>query len=343
MKPKFPTNYVAKHSGEIELQNLKMVEATAEAGSAAATMGFVPDQWKAFMEFDICHTLPAVLGPVQAGNYIAFQPETIAASYASLCFQQLNLRHAIRQYSVDAGNEDVSRDRIVGCIVMTGVPRKPMNGYGTSQICIHATAVVFKLAEGVDRIIGQHLTGRKKQSVSIEVITPPPNIGILRPSTGELHPILNLPEHFEAALSDVGEGFPHVGKIEGEQLLVIYGLNGNPVSLRGVGMTDNPAELAAKITSITAEAKAGSKKEIGDMDYFAVAAERVDQVLIGQRIHFPKHHTIGVVRKVWREGEAKLKDHLWSKKATPADPVVELRMLDGKGVLKHYSELPQGK
>ena len=56
--------------------------------------------------------------------------------------------------------------------------------------CIKALACVFKLAQGVNATLGDHLASRQKQSVSIETTTPHTNIGVLRPSTGELVPIL---------------------------------------------------------------------------------------------------------------------------------------------------------
>ena len=149
---------------------------------------YVPDQSKAFIEFEICHTLPDYLGPVAMGqgkkngkdytvtNLCGFFPDTLEVSHEALQYQQLNLRHLLAAYDESTGpNKKIRNDAIVGCIVATRFPRKPQNGWrvpGNSKggtASIRACAVVFKLAKGMDRLMGEHLTGRQEQSVSIEV------------------------------------------------------------------------------------------------------------------------------------------------------------------------------
>lgn len=294
---------------------------------------FEADESKAYIEFDICHTLPAVAGPVQLGNFIGYFPSTLEASHASLVHQQFNLRHMLKFYGSE--KQPIHKDRIIGCIVASKVPRKPFKGWRepgkpegeTSQM--HCCAVVFKLADGVGRMLGDHLTTKRTQSVSIEVTTHLGNIGLYRPSTDELHSVLEPPDEWLTALRLVkGTAMPAVGELQGERLIVVYGM-GEPVHFRGVGATDRPAERAAKITSVTAEE---------GFQQYAIAAEEVPSVLVGRKIQFRTGRE-GVVERVEFEGKVKAEGVGFTLKASAEEPVAVVRFANGDRILRRVNSL----
>lgn len=316
------------------VSNVRLVDVQGEAkmSSPFASMGYQPDNWKAYLEFDICHALPSWTGPVWPGNYIAYYPDTLAASHGSLVHQQLNLRHLIKAYDP----ENIAQDRIIGCVVATSFPKPPMGGYkvGTdadAAPAISVLACVFKLAQGVNTALGNHQASREKQSVSIETITPHTNIGVLRPSTGELVPILDPTDEFLNAMSKPPKGYstPIVGKVDGEQLLLVYGMEGNPIEFQGVGMTPRPAEQRAKITSVRAEA---------DHDMVAIRAESVLEAVIGKTVGFNTGRT-GIIESVTTDGRAKLPRQLWSIKASQESPVLTIKLPDGSRILRPMLEV----
>lgn len=328
---KTPNRQMILRGALMELSNFRMVDVNAEVSSPFASLGYKPDAWKMYVEFDICHSVPTKIGPVEAMNYVGYFPSTLAVSHASLMHQQFNLGHKLKAYSpkrtgaaVEGERGDVARDRIIGCIVATSFPQRapnegwisPANPKG-APAHIRALAVVFKLAEGVAQIMGAHLTSRVKQSVSIECITNLGNIGIMKPSTLEVFPLLDPPDDVLGAMSPPAADYllPHVGKLNGEQLVVIYGMNGAPVSFRGVGMTPTPAERVAKIVSVAAE----------ECELRAIAAAEVGGELVGQTVTF-KSGRSGKVEKVHTEGEVRLRGSAWSMKATVEEPVLEIRL-----------------
>ena len=325
------------------IENLAMADFTGEA-SPFAGLGFKADAWKAYVTFDICQSLPALAGPVQSGNWVGYFADTLAASHGSLLHQQFNLRHAVKAYNgpVKAGQAPaIARDRIVGCVVATSFPKAPrswMNAQNPDGAtgCITACAVIFKLAEGVPKLLGDHLTSRQKQSVSIECITGLDNIGIWQASTRTLAPIDAPPDAFLPALAyedaqgQPYPGLPHVGQLNGEQHAVVYGLGGRAVSMRGVGMTANPAERTAKITALQAER--------ADCDRYALAAEEVPVALVGREVIF-KTGRVGRIVAVTCEGEARLGGLRMN--ATPEDPVLRLALPDHRQVLRRLGDFAE--
>jgi hypothetical protein len=277
-----------------ECRNTRLFSsATAEADSPFAGLGYESDQWKAFIEFEICHALPNVIGPVQEGNYVGYTAETLAASHARLRFQQVNLRHMLKAYDP----KNISRDRIIGCVVATFFPKVPASGWKpgiAAAPAIRALAVVFKLAEGVPALLGRHLASREKQSVSIEAITTYDNIGLWRASQPDVIAPLLDPGELEVAIGKSPGGGLLVGKdAKGEQVVMVYGIKG-PVDFRGVGVTPRPAEAAAKIVSVQAQS--------GEL--CAMAAEAVDTLAIGQEIRFATG-AVGIVRELVTSGTAR--------------------------------------
>lgn len=322
---------VAREREEFALSNVRAIgEASDFAETAFAANGYVPDEFTAYLTFDMAHTLPGVtLGPVSSGDTIGFLGQTLWDSHHRLRRKPLNYRHMMKAY---AAPEDRlgKRDRIIGCILDTKMDPRPPGGWWSptnpdgKETCVHCCAVLWKLAEGVDKILGAHLGGRETQSVSIEVFTTLDNLTVLRPSTREMHPYLALPEEWLPATQVVkGRSRPRIGKLDGEQLIVVYGGMGKPINFRGTAVTPDPAEKfagtnrpAAEITSVNAE-NAGLP---GDEEIMAVAAESVPQLLCGQRMFFSQTGRYGTVEGVVTEGEAG--PHV----ASPRNPVLRVAL-----------------
>jgi hypothetical protein len=69
-----------------------------------------------------------------------------------------------------------------------------------------------------------------------------------------------------------------------------------------------------------------------------MAAEQVDQEVMGTKVTFPNGR-VGRIDKLWNEGNAQLKDCTWYIKATMDDPVVRVKLPDGRHVLRWISDL----
>lgn len=217
---------------------------------------FTPDAWKKYIEFDICHSLPVIAGPASTtGNYIGYHPAVLAASHASLFHQQTNLHHLIQSYYKKG---EVPHDHIVGCVVGTHYPAEPEGGWkipekASEAIPIHAAAVMWRVAAGVDEVLKELASVDQKWSVSIEVITERlSDLGIYIPSERRIVNLAEATDDLMAAISfDEEAGVLRLGKhASGEQLVLAYGASDRKVTFQGVGYTPNPAEPTARITGV---------------------------------------------------------------------------------------------
>lgn len=275
-------------------------------GSVFANLGYEPDGSRAYVECEVCHSLPEGrflgAGGAANGNQIGLWAEVIAKSHGSLLHQQLNVQHMLAEYAEEKKNK---QDRIIGCVVATKVVaekhilRGPSNGAnptswaGGGGVHIAALMVVHKLAKGVNSILGDHLASRKEQSVSIEMECGLEQLGVMRPSTGEAYPFEAMPEDWYATVQAKNEdgtpmkGLPRFGAIDGEQLVVTYGMPGAKIEFQGIATTPNPAENMARITRVTAEQDGMSLR---------IAAERVNEAsLPGRGVFFKRTGRTGVV------------------------------------------------
>jgi hypothetical protein len=314
------------------------VGSAAQENDPFAKLGYAPDRWKAYMDFDIVHCAPAIIGPVQEGFYSTYLPKIAAASHSSLLHQQMNLNHLLKEYSKD--DKEISRDRIVGCVVATWFPDEPVGGWkigddAEQAPAIRARAVIFKLADGVNRIIGDHQASRNTQSVSIESITSIDNLGVYLPSRGvdKMAALVDLDKDPEL-MSALSLDPLSLGKVNGEQAVFVFGIK-EPVQFRGVGITPRPAEREAKIISF--EAQKPRTSDGGTL--IAMAADLIDQEILGRKVIFRSTGRTGIIDQVWNEGEARLPDMAWRMKATAAEPVVKIKLPDGRPVLRRMSEL----
>ena len=336
MKSNFLPGDKAAEMSAMEISNVRMLGENAE--SPFSSLGYAPDNWKAYIEFDICHSLPVVAGPLMSGNYLGYLPKVLGMSHESLRHQQVNLRHMLKAYDP----ENIPRDRIVGCVVATWFPKEPFDGWKVtddkeSAPAIRACAVVFKLAEGVNALLGKHLASRERQSVSIETITSFDNMGLaLRNDLGTIVPLLEAEGALRDAVSrDEETGALRVGKTpKGEQVVLIYGLN-NPVQFRGVGVTPNPAEREAEITAVYAERRA--EWDGGEM--MGIAAEAVPTLLTGRSVRFQTGR-VGRIRRVETSGKLCVPGN-WScgVMASAEDPAVLIELAGRRMVVHRLSDV----
>lgn len=227
---------------------------------------FVPDLTKAFFRFTLSHCFPA--GVTMYGT--SLHPSVIARSYRSLLFQNLNLEHQLSEYHPD---RDV-RDRVIGSIVAVDFPSQPAGGWriprpGEESPGVSGIAVIYKQAQSVQRIIGEHSASRKRYAVSMEILYPLDEAGFLvqlndsRPtfsfstpdvlaSGHEFVPYTEAPPELKATFSLKRRSI--VAKWNNRKTyLLMGGLNGS-VHYAGVGVVAHGAEPTAKILRLAASA-----------------------------------------------------------------------------------------
>jgi len=128
----------------------------------------MPDPSKAYAEFSIAHAWPVV-----TAWGTAMHPGTVANSWPSMLHQVFNLAHLMKSYDTSKEKNEIPRDHILGSIVAVEYPATPAGGWRLSNHTaapgIRAAAVIHKHAERVPKILGEHLGGRHKWTVSMEV------------------------------------------------------------------------------------------------------------------------------------------------------------------------------
>lgn len=133
---------------------------------------FVPDDTKGYLRFSLSHGFPVV---TQFG--LGIHPQVAWQSYQTLLHQNFNLEHQMKAYTpTKRGERNRARDRMVGTIVAVDFPRpqgqRHMIDENSASKAITGIASFAKLAEGVDKILGEHQSGRHRYTVSMEVSYP---------------------------------------------------------------------------------------------------------------------------------------------------------------------------
>jgi len=241
-----------------------------------------PSKTNAYIECFLSHSFPTVFA-----FGCCLHPATVARSYLSLRDQNVNIGHIIRAYDP----EGTARDRIIGSVVSVGFPPAPsLNQPSQSQVessgvwqvtagtppGIRAVMSIFKQASGVDRILGQQQSGRKKWSVSVEYTYSLAESGFLVQNDDnikssvatELLRAQDTPKDFMS----LGWWYVPVAKASKElndcwdrkkgmiarkwkganTLLLQGGLTGN-IDYMGIALTDKPAEPTAELGAVLAE------------------------------------------------------------------------------------------
>jgi hypothetical protein len=134
-----------------------------------AGMKKTPNQTRGYLEFFLAHAFPVVTA-YRTGLHAG----TVANSWESMWDQNFNYGHRIARYH--KGTEDEGRirdDAIIGCVVGVEYPKTPDGGWKLGPIeeapGMRCVAALFKQAQRVDRILGEHMSGKHKWTVSMEV------------------------------------------------------------------------------------------------------------------------------------------------------------------------------
>ena len=307
-----------------------------------AGQNFKPNKWRAYMQFHIQHAMPVVAGPTMKGNHLAYHPAVIERSIHGLIHQQMNLEHRIKRYHPD---DKSIRDRIVGAIVGVHFPKRPITGWQISEdpaAAPHITAVaaIFKQAEGVPKVIGEHQSSSKVWNNSIEIQYPLDEMGLYIPSTREVvNRLADLPPAMKNAVTrDPKTNHLLAGKYRGEQMALAPGGIDGMVEYQGVGMTKFPAEKTAGIDQILASEKEVSGTEMQSAEteeghmLVAVQAEAHSMMMFVKGVSFLDAQGRRVwarVKEITQEGSVKLAG--CEMQATPENPVLLVRtVIEGR-------------
>ena len=259
-----------------ELQTIFPVEVTQRvilsSLNARATIEmngttYVPDAYSCYVEFRLAHAFPVV-----TIDGLALHPQVVANSFPSLKHKVFNFGHIMKSYNADENH----RDRILGTIVDVEFPRAP---FGTgwqvgearaSAPGIRAVAVMHKQAEGVDKVIGQFKSGRKRWTVSRENDYFLEDSGFLvrhlrgvkeaspwsaqTPDDlarhGDYIPCVDAPDELLECYD------PKSGRIRrtwnGRPVVLLVGGLGTPIQFKGTGLTPLGKEEEARILDLAA-------------------------------------------------------------------------------------------
>lgn len=306
------------------------LELLAAADNLFADRGLQPDNVRAYMQFNLCRAFPNIVGPTMSGNLIGNTAAALERNHHKLVNTQINLDHRIRSYD----EQNIPRDRIIGACVATHFPKAPQYG-GWKGVMpetaaaapeITAMAVLWKAAEGMRQFLGEHLSGRGRRAVSIELTSDLENLGVYVPSTRQIFRVLDAPDEIAAAIGENPRtGGLSVGRLSsGEQLVLAYGGEAGEIEMRGTGVVGRGADPTAKIQFIRASLASG--------ELCSLECAAIPQMLVGRAVRtlrsaapldceIVKVHTSGLVGPPHGE---------WKLDATPCNPVLELHALAGK-------------
>lgn len=244
-------------------------------------LDLVPDPTKAYFEFSVAHAFPKF-----TAYKMGMHPAVIANSFATMRHQMFNLGHLVRFYDA----ENIARDRIIGCVVGVEFPKAPMGGWklpgkNEEPPFIRAAASVYKMAEGVDRILGSYQANRKSWTVSMEVFyyreeggfavkgAPVDNVRAIHTDDWKAHGWhyvgwADAPKELRACYNDKKTLVDKAWS--GREVIYLQGGLDGQVHFQGVGAVQRGAEPGAKIATMLAADPAlkqrveGARKIIAD-------------------------------------------------------------------------------
>lgn len=227
---------------------------------------FVPDEFTAYFDVRFSAAFPTVTA---FGSCL--HPQVIANSYQSMLHKIVNIGHTVRAYD-DSGK---TRDRIIGTVVAVEYPQlaNPNLRWQVSKDSIpsvRAVLAIGKQAQGVDRIIGQHQSGRRQWSVSMEMLFSLEDSGfVVKRNVSNTQVYYGQDTPYDIA----GLGYQYVAyekadkdlkdtwdrkkgrickKYQDNDTYLMQGGLGGKVMYFGIALTDSPAEPAASLDKIMA-------------------------------------------------------------------------------------------
>jgi len=283
---------------------------------------FVADRWKAYIEVEICTSLPAIAGPTgNTGNFLGYHPAVLARCHNTLLHQQTNQHHLIKNYNPG----QILNDAIVGSVVATHFPEPPDGGWvlpaeKADAVAIRACAVVFRQAENAARMLEEITKKSRKWSISIEVV--PSNfesLGLYVPSQKQIVPLLEADDHLLECIEKDDRGRLLVRKCDGEQIVLAMGATDGSVEFQGFAYTPHPASPDDHIVQVLASG--------GVLDH-----EQLQQLV-------SKCWPGAKILEVQTEGRAKLKGAYWSRETSLENPALFIELASKGRILKNLSEI----
>jgi hypothetical protein len=128
-----------------------------------------PDEATAYCEFKLAHGFPCI-----SAYGTAVHPGTVANSYLSLVGKPINYAHMMRVNDRSKDKDEIRRDYILGAVMAAEFPQAPLGGWKMGNDReqspgIRAVGSIFKMAEKVPGVLGEHLGGRHRWTVSMEM------------------------------------------------------------------------------------------------------------------------------------------------------------------------------
>jgi len=293
-----------------------------------------PDDYKGYFRFRIATAFPSVIGPEMHGRVFGFHPQVLANSYRSLLHQQTNLGHMLKAYGA-------YRDRIIGSVVGVGVGNLQRCGGGQKIAAsvdaaqyLDCVAVFYKMAEGVKDMLGNHVSARQKQAVSIEAGTTMADMAVFDPRDNSIMSVAAAVEKYPKLLSVHKERGLQIGKVDNVQFALAAGGENGTIPFRGVGVTPNPAE---KTTAKIIDLKACADDEIC-FAAMALPEWEPGADVVWNKALYGHDAGKGTVMEVIVSGSHTR--HNMTKTATESDPLLDIKVSGKKlRVLRHASSV----
>ena len=206
---------------------------------------YEPDVTKGFMTCTFSHTWPVV---TFYGECLA--PMTVGRSSASVLYQPVNREHRMRVHDP----EHRIPDEVIGCVIdcACGIGRDgrlPQTVEAAPGI--DAVASIFKQAHNVDKLIGQHQSGRQTFVVSMEVMYNSEESGFLYKAIEGTDPdsdFAHTPDAWRRA------GLVYVPVTAAREVYWVMGGPDGQVHYGGLGIVRYGAEPSARIVQMLAHA-----------------------------------------------------------------------------------------
>lgn len=232
---------------------------------------FAPDDTKAYARFTLARGFPVITA---YGTCV--HPGTVANCFQSMKHQLVDYDHQLKMYGSE--QKPVRDDNIIGTVVAVDFPRAPHGGWKLGldkqqSPAIDGVMVIHKKAAKVQQVLGEHLTGKHKWTVSMEMEFSLLNSGFVvsdRDKATKTQQAL-MEEQTPKELSDLGLGYVAIESAPDDLLkcfdlgkrrivntwnklpvaLMQGGLNGE-VHFGGVGIVRHGAEREAEIQELLA-------------------------------------------------------------------------------------------
>jgi hypothetical protein len=228
------------------------------AGAADPVFGEArPDRFTAYSRVTFARSLPHVAGPEMiSGSVFGIHPAVVARSAHGIVHKQMNMGHKVTYLGA-------KEDRICGCVLAASYPEEPEGGWeipasaGEAPV-ITAFAALFKQAKGVDKMLGDHLSGKVRMAVSMEFSFFWEEAGIYVPDENKVYHRSEIPRALQGMVFEDEKGRLLIRKsARNPKLVLAIGGKDGRLVFSGVGYTANPADVTATVDAIAAERREG--------------------------------------------------------------------------------------